>query len=78
MGRTGWVHGSVSSQGLIVVEGRVDGNIYSSSQIALLPTANVRGSLIAPSVTVQPGALFEGEFIMRWAKNRAEFDKKAA
>lgn len=64
IGKTGWVNGAIVSQGPVIVEGRVDGNIKSHTQIRLLPTATVHGQLIAPSISIRPGAVFEGDLVM--------------
>jgi len=76
VGRSGWVHGAISSQGPVLVEGRVDGNITSTTQIQLLPTAIVHGKLHAPSVIIRPGAIFEGELEMQGRP--AQKSKRAA
>jgi cytoskeletal protein CcmA (bactofilin family) len=64
IGKTGWIHGDIQSQGPVLVEGRVEGNIESATQIRLMPTAIVRGVLSAPSVEIRPGALIDGELRM--------------
>lgn len=76
VGRSGWVHGAITSQGPVFVEGRVDGNITSTTQIHLLPTAIVHGKLSAPSIVVRAGAIFEGELEME--KRRPQPHKRAA
>lgn len=64
VGKTGWVHGGIASQGPVLVEGRVEGDIRSTTRIRLLPTAVVRGALIAPAVEIRAGAVFEGDVKM--------------
>jgi cytoskeletal protein CcmA (bactofilin family) len=64
VGKGGWVNGSITSQGPVVIEGRVDGSISSTTKIRLLPTATVRGSLDAPQIEILAGAIFEGELHM--------------
>lgn len=64
IGKSGWIHGNIRSQGMVVVEGRVDGDIICATRIQLLPTATVRGRLSAPSVQIRAGAIFEGEMQM--------------
>lgn len=76
IGRTGWVNGTISSQGPVMVEGKVDGDIVSATQIKLLPTATVRGRLIAPSISIRAGAVFEGE--LRMAQKAPQAAKRAA
>jgi cytoskeletal protein CcmA (bactofilin family) len=64
IGKSGWVHGGISSQGPVLVEGRVEGDIESATHIRLMPTAIVRGVLSAPSIEIRPGALIDGELRM--------------
>ena len=78
VGQTGWVQGSISSQGAVVIEGRVDGNVHSLTQIRLLASATVQGTLVAPNISIQPGAIVNGDFVMRWAKERCGESKHAA
>ena len=78
VGQTGWVQGSISSQGPIVIEGRVDGNVHSLALIRLLASANVQATLVAPNITVEAGAIMNGDFVMRWAKEQRSETKHAA
>lgn len=64
IGKSGWIYGSVFSEGPIFVEGRVEGNITSSTQITLRPTATVLGTLICPMIRVESGAYLDGELKM--------------
>src|SRR5580658_24150 len=59
VGSTGWVNGAINSQGPVIVEGRVDGDITSSTRIRLLPSAVVTGTLIAPAIDIRAGARFQ-------------------
>lgn len=70
IGKSGWVHGNIQSQGGVVIEGRVDGDVVSATRIQLLPTATVRGRLHAPSVQIRAGAIFEGEMQMSSALSK--------
>lgn len=65
IGKSGLVHGAITSQGPVLVEGRVEGNIKSSTQIKLFPSAMVNGILDAPSIVVVAGAVFDGELHMK-------------
>ena len=79
VGKSGWVNGTINSQGPVLIEGRVDGQVTSSTKIKLLPTASVRGALNAPAVEIRPGAVFEGELKMKApAKLKPVPMKKAA
>jgi cytoskeletal protein CcmA (bactofilin family) len=78
IGKTGWVNGSIQSQGPVLIEGRVDGQVHSSTKIKLMPTASVHGALTAPAVEIKPGAVFEGELKMKSLKARPQPVKRAA
>jgi cytoskeletal protein CcmA (bactofilin family) len=77
VGRNGWVNGTLRSQGPVVIEGRVEGEVFSSTSIRLTATAVVKGKLVAPAVDVRPGALFEGELTML-GETKARRIKRAA
>lgn len=62
IGKTGWVHGNIRSQGPIVVEGRVEGDVSSTTVIRVMSTATIAGALHAPSIEVQAGAYVDGMF----------------
>ena len=64
IGKTGWTHGSVRSQGPVVIEGRVDGEIQAAHKIVILSTATVRGRLTAPKIQIKAGAIVEGDVQM--------------
>jgi cytoskeletal protein CcmA (bactofilin family) len=78
IGKSGWINGTIQSQGPVLIEGRVDGQIQSATKIKLMPTASVRGALTAPAVEIKPGAVFEGELKMKTQKTRPQPAKKAA
>lgn len=44
------------------INGMVEGNINASQELVLGPTADVRGKVCAPRLTVETGALFNGSF----------------
>lgn len=68
IGRSGWIHGNIESQGAVVVEGKVDGDIRSATKIQLLPSATVQGNLLAPVIEIRPGAIVEGGLSMSQAR----------
>ena len=65
VGKTGWIRGNIESEGPVVVEGRVEGDIHSQTIIRLSPTATVRGNLHSPSIEILPGADIEGNLMMK-------------
>ncbi len=64
LGKSGWIRGDITSQGLILISGRVEGNIFSTLKIIVLGTAVITGNLICPSIEIRPGALLESEILM--------------
>lgn len=78
IGKTGWIHGGIHSQGPVLVEGLVEGDIDSATQIRLLSTAVVRGRLSAPSIEIRPGAVLDGETNMARPPVREELLPRAA
>jgi cytoskeletal protein CcmA (bactofilin family) len=44
----------------VVVEGHVEGDLHAKEQIILRHTARVEGSISAPRVTLEDGAVFRG------------------
>jgi len=44
----------------VVVEGQVEGDLHAKEQIVLRHTARVEGSITAPRVTLEDGAVFRG------------------
>ena len=64
VGKTGWVSGDIRSRGPILLEGRVDGDVESDTQIRVLATATVRGKISAPRVEIRAGAVLDGELSM--------------
>jgi cytoskeletal protein CcmA (bactofilin family) len=59
IGSDGHVKADVSGR-TVVVEGRVEGDIHAQEQIILRHTARVEGSIAAPRVTLEDGAVFRG------------------
>ena len=44
----------------ITVDGTTDGDLFASERIAIRASANVRGNLLAPRVSLEDGARFKG------------------
>jgi cytoskeletal protein CcmA (bactofilin family) len=59
IGSEGHVKADVSGR-TVVVEGQVEGDIHAKEQIILRHTARVEGSIAAPRVTLEDGAVFRG------------------
>ena len=63
----GDVHGT-----RITIHGTLVGNVTSTERIELTQTADVRGTLTAPAILVQDGALFNGRVEMHRSATIAE------
>ena len=48
----------------IIVEGRVDGNLFGGDQIIVRSSGNVKGNLTSPRVALEDGAQFKGAIDM--------------
>lgn len=59
IGNSGRVKAGVHGR-LVVVEGEVEGDLLATEQIILRNTAKVEGSLSAPRVALEDGAVFRG------------------
>ena len=62
IGQFGWVHGDIRSTGPVLVSGRIDGEISSDTQVRVLSTARIEGTIRAPSIEIRPGAIVNGTF----------------
>lgn len=78
VGKRGVVEGDVTA-GIVLVGGRVIGNITASQNLEVLSSAEVRGDLKYCHVSIEQGAVFEGKCqrtdenkTMRTKNNRAE------
>lgn len=69
VGSKGVVEGTVDI-GTIVIHGEVNGNIKASHKIVINAPAVVRGDIMAPSLTIEDGAVFEGNCSMGKASSR--------
>ena len=49
---------------LVVVGGRVSGNIYATERVILLTTGDVKGNIITPSLIMEEGVKFEGNCVI--------------
>lgn len=67
IGRNGRVKADVHGNTLIV-EGRVQGNLFASEQVAVRSSGEVRGNITSPRVTLEDGAKFKGSIDMEPSK----------
>ena len=70
IGSSGRVKAGVKGR-MVVVEGEVEGDLQATEQIILRNTAKVEGSLSAPRVALEDGAVFRGGIDMDSTKKAA-------
>jgi cytoskeletal protein CcmA (bactofilin family) len=63
IGKEGGVTGNIKAK-FVIVEGRVDGDIFASESVAVRPTAKVVGNIFSPRVGIADGAQFSGRIDM--------------
>jgi len=63
IGQEGQVNATVNAR-VVVVEGQVEGDLNGEEQVVLKNSANVRGNIAAPRITVEDGAHFKGSIDM--------------
>ena len=63
IGSRGRVKADVHAK-VISVEGEVRGNLFGEEKIVIRKTGNVKGSLVAPRVSLEDGATFKGSIDM--------------
>ena len=57
------IKGNIKATG-VSINGKVDGTIVASERILLDTTASMKGRLITPKISIQDGAVFDGELQM--------------
>jgi cytoskeletal protein CcmA (bactofilin family) len=50
---------------VIVIDGKVDGDLYATESVNIRATAKVKGNVFAPRVAIQDGAFFQGQVEMQ-------------
>lgn len=63
IGKEGKVKADIHARS-ISVDGTTDGDLFASESIAIRATANVRGNLLAPRISLEDGARFKGSVEM--------------
>jgi cytoskeletal protein CcmA (bactofilin family) len=63
IGKEGKVKANIYARA-IAVDGKTDGDLFASERIAIRATADVRGNLLAPRVSIEDGARFKGSIEM--------------
>jgi cytoskeletal protein CcmA (bactofilin family) len=71
IGETGRIRGNVQAR-MMVVGGRIDGNIDASEIVELKDKAQIFGEICTAKLTVTEGALFDGQSSMKRKKETSE------
>jgi cytoskeletal protein CcmA (bactofilin family) len=50
---------------VIVVDGKVEGDLYATESVSIRATAKVKGNVFAPRVGITEGAFFQGQIEMQ-------------
>ena len=64
VGERGIINAEVSA-GIVIVGGRINGNVHASQKVQMLSKSVVTGTLITPSIVVEDGALLNGACEMK-------------
>lgn len=67
IGRDGTVKANVRAQ-MVIIEGAVEGDVRADKSVVVKETANMRGNICAPSVSILQGASFNGGVDMSGAE----------
>ncbi|MCU7812359.1 MAG: polymer-forming cytoskeletal protein [Candidatus Thiodiazotropha sp. (ex Notomyrtea botanica)] len=74
VGKQGQVDANVLAYS-VIVEGKVNGDLYGSERVSIRKTGNVHGNIVSPKVSLEEGCSFKGSIDMdREVINKA-FDK---
>ena len=71
VGETGRIRGNIQAR-MMVVGGRIDGNIDASELVELKDKAQIFGEISTAKLTVTEGALFDGQSSMKKKKETSE------
>jgi cytoskeletal protein CcmA (bactofilin family) len=63
VGRSGRVKADIHG-GTLVVEGKVQGNLFAGEQVVVRSTGEVRGNITSPRVSLEDGSKFKGSIDM--------------
>ncbi len=74
VGEAGIVIADIEAK-MVTVSGKVEGNIYATDKIELLPSANVQGNLYSTKIVISEGANFQGKIDMSGG-SKPEFVKE--
>jgi cytoskeletal protein CcmA (bactofilin family) len=77
VGETGDIEAEIDC-GTVSVRGKVKGNVHGREKIELLAGADVRASLRAPALSIEEGAVFQGDCEMTRAQAETKPDHGAS
>jgi cytoskeletal protein CcmA (bactofilin family) len=77
VGPQGRIRGNLQARS-IVVEGRVDGNLYGLERAELKKSATVVGDIYTPRIAIEDGAFLEGDVQVHEATPRPQTKKESA
>ncbi len=63
IGIDGVINANITAN-IIIVEGRLNGDLFGSENVIIRKTGNVLGNIISPRVTLEDGAKFKGSIEM--------------
>lgn len=63
IGKDGHIKADIYAQ-TVVIEGEVNGNLFSDEQLIIRKSGRVRGNIVSPRVTLEDGAKFKGSIDM--------------
>jgi cytoskeletal protein CcmA (bactofilin family) len=63
VGKKGQAKGNIYGK-VIIIEGTVEGNLYTGEQLIVRQSATVRGDIISPRVALEDGSNFKGSVDM--------------
>lgn len=75
VGPSGKVKASIYA-GVIIIEGKVQGDLHGTDQVEIRQSGNVLGNIVAPRVGLEDGAQFKGNIDMEPKQATVKFQKK--
>lgn len=62
LGPQGYWRGDLTAE-IVVIKGRLEGNVVAHQKLEVRPTAQIRGTLTSPLVAIGKGARIEGDIM---------------
>ncbi|MCU7801759.1 MAG: polymer-forming cytoskeletal protein [Candidatus Thiodiazotropha sp. (ex Lucinoma borealis)] len=77
VGKQGQVDANVLAYS-VIVEGKVNGDLYGSERVSIRKTGNVNGNIVSPKVSLEEGCSFKGSIDMDREMTNKAFGKPGA